>query len=507
MTPKITTRSRVVLLILLFAISGATYLMVSSAAITSDCGNTTIEDYSYDVPFGNAVWNQKVCGLPRHPASNDYASRFYNWSFLRTTTEPEINVDNFFRFNMHHDDPAGTFSQPIFYASEATTTKQIVTSANSPSNLDGEKSIYSSDWDRKKVQPDTEIPWSSSWGAGNNDDAQMIILDRQNGIIYELSGVQPFCIISNKICVGTANIGRDEITADIIDYRTYEGPLTRRGVGLSWLAGLVTAEEVAAGEIRHAISVAIPNTAKGPMCTEQQKSTSAEGVDCGVAVAPATKFEHLDPGAGYHPPSQSPYDSVYDQSKLIPEGMRFALDISDQDIEDWIDNNQRLDGNPRLTETARIFARALRDYGFMIVDTAGNPSVQTTGALNKTESDLWKSLGLDDSSKAKNFMWGLIKQEDLYVVDPPTVTCEDGSQSKYYCLWTSASYDTTGNPDPDPVGKISDFNGDNVVGLPDLAILLSKYNSNVAAYKDGDSNGDGYVNLNDLAILLSNYGK
>lgn len=418
--------------------SGGGYIEFTAPS-QNECGNY-VQNYDYDVPFGNAVWNQPVCNLQRHSRSNDYASRFYNWSFLRTTTDPQITVDNFFRFNMSHDDPAGTFSQPVYYASEATTSKKVVTSSNRPSNLDGEKSIYSSDWDRKKVQPDTEIPWNNSWGAGNNDDAQMIILDEEEGIIYELSGVQPFCIISNKICVGTAHIGRDEITTEIIDYRTYEGPLTRRGVGLSWLAGLVTADEILAGEIRHAISVAIPNTAKGPECTNAQKGTSAEGVSCGVAVAPATKFEHLDPTAGFHPPSQPAYSAIYGHNKLIPEGMRFALDITDAEIEDWINNNQRLDGNPRLTETARIIARALKDYGFMIVDTAGNPSVQTTGALNKAESDRWKSLGLDDSSKAKNLMWGLIKQEDLYVVEPPTVTCEDGSQSKYYCTWSSASY-------------------------------------------------------------------
>lgn len=587
--------------ILLIAISGAAYLMFSSAATVSDCGSTTVQNYDYDVPFGNAVWNQKVCGLPKHPKSDDYASRFYNWSGARRTEplEGEIVVDNFFRMSMHYEDPAGTYSQPIYYASDANgKTKKVLTSPNSPSNLDGVKSIYSTDWDRKKSNPDTPIPWSSSWSAGNNADAQMIILDEENGRIYEISGYTPLCLDPNRICVGTANIGRDEITGEIIDYRTYEGPLKRRGVGLSWLAGLVTAEEVAAGEIRHALSVAIPNTARGPECAENQLlPNTAEGKDCGIAVAPATKFEYKT--QENHWSSKSPYDVIYtDNSHLIPEGMRFALDLTDQEIEDWINSNSRLTDNPRLTETARIFARAFRDYGFFIGDTSFNANIQNTGALNPDEADLWKSLGFDDSSKAKNFLWGLIEKEDIYVVDPPTVTCEDNNQSQYYCLWTQASYDgytpppdtqmptvsitspvdnstvkgtitvsanasdnvavskvefyvdsqlkatstsspysfsldttkltdgshtieakaydssgnvrnvavtvTVDNTIPQPQ-VVCDFDGDEIVGLADLARLILEYNNNVSPYNNGDCDGNGYVNLADLAILILNY--
>jgi hypothetical protein len=52
-----------------------------------------------------------------------------------------------------------------------------------------------------------------------------------------------------------------------------------------------------------------------------------------------------------------------------------------------------------------------------------------------------------------------------------------------------------------------DLDGDNVVGLADLAVLLSHFGTvGGADPEDGDLNGDQNVDLSDLAILLSNFG-
>ena len=52
-----------------------------------------------------------------------------------------------------------------------------------------------------------------------------------------------------------------------------------------------------------------------------------------------------------------------------------------------------------------------------------------------------------------------------------------------------------------------DLNGDGIVGLSDLAILLSNYGMAAGAtYANGDIDGDGDVDLSDLAALLSVYG-
>jgi hypothetical protein len=50
----------------------------------------------------------------------------------------------------------------------------------------------------------------------------------------------------------------------------------------------------------------------------------------------------------------------------------------------------------------------------------------------------------------------------------------------------------------------SDLNGDGVVNLSDLSILLSSFGTSSSR---GDLDGNGVVNLTDLSILLSNYGK
>lgn len=49
-----------------------------------------------------------------------------------------------------------------------------------------------------------------------------------------------------------------------------------------------------------------------------------------------------------------------------------------------------------------------------------------------------------------------------------------------------------------------DINGDGIVNIVDLSILLSNYTSN---YAPADLNGDGIVNITDLSVLLSNYGQ
>jgi chitodextrinase len=53
-------------------------------------------------------------------------------------------------------------------------------------------------------------------------------------------------------------------------------------------------------------------------------------------------------------------------------------------------------------------------------------------------------------------------------------------------------------------GKQGDLNGDNVIGIADLSILMSKWNTTDAV---SDMNDDTKVNIIDLSILLSNWGK
>lgn|GEM_PF-1630716 len=54
---------------------------------------------------------------------------------------------------------------------------------------------------------------------------------------------------------------------------------------------------------------------------------------------------------------------------------------------------------------------------------------------------------------------------------------------------------------------IADLDGDGVISLPDLAILLSNFGlGSGAQYCDGDFDGDGDVDLTDLSVQLSRFG-
>jgi carboxypeptidase A2 len=70
-----------------------------------------------------------------------------------------------------------------------------------------------------------------------------------------------------------------------------------------------------------------------------------------------------------------------------------------------------------------------------------------------------------------------------------------------------SSFDSNGNGVPDECECPGELNGDGVIDLADLAMLLSNYGMpDGATYHDGDVTGDGAVDLSDLAALLSVYG-
>lgn len=426
--------------------------IVFGSGTASSCGKR-VQNYNYQVPFGNAVWNQPVCNLPRYSQSADYAERFYKWAnFNDGSIEGQQRWgDLSIGFGL---EPSGSnWARHVYFAKDATQQRQITT-VSWPSNLDGHlwndnPSIAKPGYESNL--PSSTIPWNPAWVTGDAGDSEIMIIDESNGKIYEVYGYKtdanfqhfPSCAIAwsqGRLCTNTVAIGRDT-TGKIIDYRSFEGPLPYRGVGLSGYATFTMPQEVLAGEIRHALGIAIPNTSFGAPCTSSQLGTSAEGKTCGTAVAPATKFEWGS--AEYKTLVMAKtdfYKSFYTIDKTIPEGMRFALDIDDAYIENWINSRPNLKSNARKAETARIFARAIRDYGFIVADSGGDGAgVQMAGALDNNTRELWRQAGLE-SYDDYNLLEGLIKQDKLYVVEPPTVKCIDGKTSKHYCLWTEAKY-------------------------------------------------------------------
>jgi hypothetical protein len=77
-----------------------------------------------------------------------------------------------------------------------------------------------------------------------------------------------------------------------------------------------------------------------------------------------------------------------------------------------------------------------------------------------------------------------------------------------------AAYDAAGNTSAQSTAisvtttKAGDVNGDNLVNIYDLSLLLSNYNKTTGQLTNTaiDINQDGVVDVFDLSILLSKYG-
>ena len=120
--------------------------------------------------------------------------------------------------------------------------------------------------------------------------------------------------------------------------------------------------------------------------------------------------------------------------------MLFSIDMTYQQIDAWIASRPDLVSNKRRADTARIFARAIKDYGMMVVDTTGTRiSIQTTGGINPDNAIKWTDLGMGPDEK-DDMLDGLLTASNIYVVNPPEATCKNGQKSRFYCEWTSVRY-------------------------------------------------------------------
>ncbi|HYD30977.1 MAG TPA: hypothetical protein VEB64_09010, partial [Azospirillaceae bacterium] len=192
------------------------------------------------------------------------------------------------------------------------------------------------------------LAWHPDWRIPPGSDRKVILLDRAAG--RELNLFQVF-VESGRLRVGNGSAvpGR---------YDTYEGVNPpSRGAGIQYSAMLVRPFEIERGAIDHALAMSINNT------------------DGTAFVSPASKLEHPGRPTG------------------IPEGTRFALTISDAEVEAWIGSlppEVRL----RMEGAARTVARALRDYGWFITDTGGAGSFEFEARASAEV--VWERLGLAD---------------------------------------------------------------------------------------------------------------
>lgn len=441
--------SVVILGFILIRSQAATVATITNPPNSSSTCGATVANYTYQVPFGKNPLNIPVCNIPKHPRSADFVSRWYNYSNYNDGSAGALANRGKIGVGIGNEPPATNWSRNIYSIKESNIQRQVMVCPSDCrfTNLDG------ATYDKLTGYPQTPIPWNNSWVIAQAGDNEVIIKDEDTGRMWTMSGVRNdplssvlYCgpFVGDRLCGTVFTIMRDS-KGNIADYRSFEGSDGDRGLGLPMLNGMVLPEEVQAGEIRHAMTVATFNTSFGPECTTAQRGTAAENVTCGTAIAPAAKFEHVDTrneiqrcgfGAG------TPMEKIYTQDKMIPEGTRLALNIDNAGIEAWIKTRPDLVANPRRAETARIFARAMRDYGIVIADTSCNGTgIQTPGSLNPKTKQQWLTLGFTETEPG-NLLDGLANDKNMYAVDTPTNYCLDGTQSKYYCPYSKSIYPT-----------------------------------------------------------------
>ncbi len=247
-------------------------------------------------------------------------------------------------FNVGNDG----YTYPV-YEVQADTPWYPVSATTNWGNLDGE-----------------DIPFDPAWLPAAGTDGQIIILDPATGREWDLWQV--------NFDGSTVNISNGSLTNG--DYRSndYLEPEDwtpgSRGVGIPYLAMLVRPEEVAQGAIEHALSMPVRNT-------------SGEEY-----LPPATKLEFPNHGPG------------------IPEGMRFALDVTDAEIDAWVA------GLPAESQqAARVIAVAMRDYGWFITDTAGGATIQLEDVT--TAGAEWDALGLGNP---RDLLDGLMQPDRIFAL-------------------------------------------------------------------------------------------
>ncbi|MEI6481580.1 MAG: Ig-like domain-containing protein [Candidatus Saccharibacteria bacterium] len=488
----------------LWRVFAATSDQPAPAGSTATCG-ANVAPYTYKVPFGDSPWNIPACNLPvlanDQATAVNYGKRLYNYAQAWNASSPYWQGDakdgNVFtymgktgiaaqkgkvmtQFGLAGD--ANDFSTPIYYANASTAKRQIkiCNDANcNPSNLDKNQCFDVTDL--TCMVPDLAIPFDSSWrpsGDADGDpfnnagDREMIIIDTATGYSYELWQVDIYggsCLAGrtflyalagknpdSRLCVGGAITIRDKDGKQASIYGYNQGLTDSRGMGIENTAMIVTPEEVAAGEIRHALTMEIFNVMYGPDCGAQISNKidpSIVNKACGTAVAPAGKFEwraatdasrlgqcdvQVNQLADFN--TKQTFRQLLTPDKTIPEGMRFKINNTDAEIDAWIAGRADLKADPVKAKTARIFAVALRDYGVIPGDqTCYGAGITIAGAANPDAKTRWAQLGIKDAS-SQNLLDGLFRENNIIALDPPVSTCVDGTTTQFYCKWTKSIY-------------------------------------------------------------------
>lgn len=205
-------------------------------------------------------------------------------------------------------------------------------------------------------------------------DAEMCIIDLSTGYAYDFWHIAKDTAGAWRATAG----GKISINGDgVITPALFQTYPFARGTAVPLLAGMILRNEVAAGEIRHALAISIP---------------------------PSRNQKDFYVWPGFLT------DGRTDDSRALPEGARLRLKWSEREIEARYAAGE-------LTSTGRIIARALRRYGAINIDNGGGHF----GFFAQNYSDV------SGSRNAEPDNWGglLNMDADGYADDVATIRASD----------------------------------------------------------------------------------
>ena len=213
------------------------------------------------------------------------------------------------------------YNYPVYFADEQTPRWDIPCLIN-------KCTIASSDQDITRTEMVLNVPIPLDARPSDDTDGRMIIIDRVTHTEYNLSKARRTV---SGWAAGTVSI------YNILWDGTPVGH-SARGSGIPAYAGLLRPWEVRQGRIEHALAFGYTETAKEK------------------CVFPASKT-----------------DGKSNLSFAIPEGARLQLDPSLTDVD-----FDRMG----LDQTGKIIARALQEYGMILVDTSGSFKIYVEDLIN-----------------------------------------------------------------------------------------------------------------------------
>jgi hypothetical protein len=247
---------------------------------------------------------------PLHPNSSNYVKEFLR---QKTTYYGTVNINT------------TSYTSPIWYSNWYTQKVNV-------KEWDCQRKGFA---DKSLAEAWTNVPIPHWAIPAKGTDGEMTVYDAATDTLWEFWRMRKTTAGTWEACWGGRIQGAK---ANLGTFKTYYGTTA---TSLPFIGGQIMAEELAAGEIKHAIGISL---------VDIEKNT--------VFSWPAQRSDGVNP---------------LNVPNRIPEGARFRLDPK-----------INVDALP-MSKAGKIIAKAAQQYGFVVWDRAGALSLRTQNSYSYTQ--------------------------------------------------------------------------------------------------------------------------